>query len=102
MFIWAAGGLGLLEISCSYRKTPRLATANADPPRANMLSGLEGHLVQQSGNTPADSAIYLIEGGQKRWVRSPSWLWLHDYTSKDVILLPPKDMAAIRQGDDIN
>lgn len=66
------------------------------------VSKWQGQLVRRPGSDLEDGKVYLIEGGQKRWVESGEWLKLHNYNIvKDVKVIPAKDLAEIPLGQDL-
>ena len=92
-------GIAILCVGCTRRHTE---SKQLDAFRQRVISKWQGQLVRRPGITPEDGKVYLIEGGQKRWVVSGQWLTLHGYNFvKDVKVIPSEELAVIPNGQDI-
>ena len=92
-------GIAVLCAGCTRRdaESKKLAAF-----RQEVILRWQGQLVRRAGNTPEDGKVYLIEGGQKRWIDSGQWLTLHGYNIvEDVKVIPSEELAVIPSGQDM-
>lgn len=82
----AAFALGL--VSCS---------GSACDPRLPFQ--LEGKLVHGDGSSVNDAKIYIVVGGEKRWITQWEWITAHGFTRSDVLTRPTAALACIPEGD---
>jgi hypothetical protein len=95
----AIAGITVLCAGCARRDTEN---KQIDAFRQRVILKWQGQLVRRPGNTPEDGKVYLIEGGQKRWIDSGQWLALHGYNIvADVKVIPSEELAVIPSGEDI-
>jgi hypothetical protein len=60
---------------------------------------LEGKLVHGNGSSVNDSKIYIVVGGEKRWITRWEWITAHGFTNSDVLTRPSAELACIPEGD---
>ena len=87
-----------LHAGCEKRHS---APPLSDRVRERAILKWQGRVVRRPGPTPEDGKVYLVEGGQKRWIISGDWLALHGYNILDPQVVPSEELAAIPTGEDI-
>jgi hypothetical protein len=72
-------------------------SGNACDPRLPFK--LEGKLVHGSGTSVDDAKIYIVVGGEKRWITTWQWITAHGFTRSDVLTRSSAELACIPEGD---
>ena len=92
------GLLSCIKITAHAAFALGLVSCSARPCDPRLPFTLEGKLVHGDGSSVNDAKIYIIVGGEKRWITSWGWITSHGFTRPDVLTKPSAELACIPDG----